>query len=70
MILIMALGSMCLTLFTKMITFVSNSLYDRTEIEKLMQDMIGRRNISQALSDEIMITAYDFNSQHPKLFTK
>jgi len=35
-----------------------------------MRDMIGRRNISQAISDEIMITAYEFNSQQPKLFTK
>lgn len=63
MLLVMIIGSMFLIIFTRMITFVSNSLYDRTAIEDLMRDMIGRRNISQAISGEIMITAYEFNSQ-------
>lgn len=70
MLLFMAIGSVFLILFTTMITFVSNSLYDRTAIEDLMRSMIGKRNITQALVEEIMITAYEYNSQQPKLFTK
>lgn len=62
MILFMIIGSLFLVIFTRMISYLSNSLYDRTAIEDLMRDMIGRRNISQAISDEIMITAYEFNS--------
>ena len=46
MIMFMVIGSLFLILFTRMITFVSNSLYDRSAIESLMRDMIGRRNIS------------------------
>ena len=62
MILFMIIGSLFLVIFTRMISYLSNSLYDRTAIEDLMRDMIGRRNITQAISDEIMITAYEFNS--------
>lgn len=70
MILFMIIGSLFLMIFTTMITFVSNSLYDRSAIEDLMRFMIGKRNISQALTSELMITAYDYNAQLPKLFTK
>lgn len=62
MIMFMIIGSLFLVIFTKMITYLSNSLYDRSAIEDLMRDMIGRRKISQQISDEIMITAYEFNS--------
>lgn len=63
MLLFMVLGSLLLILFTRMITFVSNSMYDRTAMEGLMDNLIGRRNISQAISDELIITAYEYNSQ-------
>lgn len=35
-----------------------------------MRSMIGKRNMTEMMVDEIMITAYEFNSQQPKLFTK
>ena len=62
MLMFMIIGSLFLVIFTRMITLLSNSLYDRTAIEDLMRDMIGKRNMSQMMSDEIMITAYEFNS--------
>lgn len=64
------LGSLFLIIFTKMVTFATNALYDRSAIENLMDEMIGRRNISQALSDELIITAYEFNSQDARLYSK
>lgn len=67
---IMFIGSFFLIMFTKMVTFASNSLYDRKAIEGLMNKMIGRRNISQSLSDELMITSYEYNSQDSRLYSK
>lgn len=66
----MVIGSFFLIGFTKMITFVSNSLYDRQAIEGLMDSLIGQRNISQAIIDEVMIVTYEYNSQAPRLFSK
>ena len=70
MLLFMLFGSVLLMLITRLITFVSNSMYDRKAMEQLMTDLIGQRNISQAISDEIIITAYEYNSQQPRLFSK
>mmetsp|Transcript_31207 Transcript_31207/g.47790 ORF Transcript_31207/g.47790 Transcript_31207/m.47790 type:complete len:84 (-) Transcript_31207:623-874(-) len=44
-------------------SFMTNSLYDRNAIEGLMKELIGERNISEALFDEILIVAYEYNSQ-------
>lgn len=42
-IVMMAFGSFLIVAFQKMVTFMSNSLYDRQAIEALMRDMIGKR---------------------------
>ena len=62
MLMFMFIGSLFLVIFTRMITYLSNSLYDRTAIEDLMRSMIGKRNMTEMMVDEIMITAYEFNS--------
>jgi hypothetical protein len=62
MLMFMFIGSLFLVIFTRMITYLSNSLYDRSAIEDLMRSMIGKRNMTEMMVDEIMITAYEFNS--------
>ena len=49
---------------------LSNSLYDRKAIEKLMHELIGAKNISSAMPDELLIVAYDYNSKQPRLYSK
>ena len=49
---------------------LSNSLYDRKAIEGLMDELIGRKNISAAMTDELLIVAYDYNSKQPRLYSK
>ena len=66
----MFIGSFFLVMFARMVTFATNSLYDRSAIEALMNEMIGRRNISQAISDELIITSYEYNSQDSRLYSK
>jgi hypothetical protein len=49
---------------------LSNSLYDRAAIEGLMKELIGQKNISAAMQDELLIVAYDYNSKQPRFYSK
>lgn len=69
-IVFMIIGTIFLKGFTIMITMATNSLYDREAIESLMRDMIGRRNITEIITDELMVVTYEYNSQTPRLYTK
>jgi len=35
-----------------------------------MERLLGKYHVSEALSDEVMIVAYDYNSQEPRFFSK
>lgn len=35
-----------------------------------MKEKLGNYKISEVLSDEILITAYDYNSQEPRFYSK
>ena len=37
-------------------------MYDRSELESLMLELIGEKYIKDALTEELMIVAYDYNS--------
>lgn len=49
---------------------LKNSLYDRVAIEGLMDELIGAKNISSAMPDELLIVAYDYNSKQPRFYSK
>ena len=49
---------------------LSNSLYDRKAIEGLMDELIGQKNVSQAMPDELLIVAFDYNSKQPRFYSK
>ena len=51
-------------------TILTNSLYERKAIEGLMEELIGGKNISEAMTDELLIVAYDYNSKQPRLYSK
>lgn len=35
-----------------------------------MQSYLGAANIKDAISDEVLVVAYDYNSQQPRFFSK
>ena len=49
---------------------LNNSLYDRKAIEGLMDELIGKKNISAAMQDELLVVAYDYNSKQPRFYSK
>lgn len=52
------------------IDLLSNSLYDRSAIENLMHELIGSKNISSAMSDELLVVAFEYNSKQPRFYSK
>lgn len=48
----------------------SKSSYDRKGVEEICKKKFGDVMISQAITDEVMIVAYEYNSHEPRLFTK
>ena len=49
---------------------LTNSSYDRRGIESISEEMFGSVNIKDALSEEVMIVSFEYNSHQPRLFTK
>lgn len=66
----MVFGSILLMSLTNVYTFATNSLYDRSSIEELMRQLIGKRNITEIITDELIVVTYEYNSQKPRLFSK
>jgi len=46
----------------KTVTMLTTSKYNRAQLENLMNEYLGQANISQALTKEVLIVAYDYNS--------
>jgi len=49
---------------------LNSSLYKRSNLEKIMDDYLGAYNVEDVLTDEILIVAYDYNSQEPRFYSK
>ena len=49
---------------------LGNALYDRSAITNLMNELIGVYHVKDAITDEVCIVAYDYNSQSPRLYSK
>ncbi len=60
------IGWIVLPLFKKL----TNSLYDRTGLEKVTTEQFGDVRIADVLTEDIMIVTYDFAGQKPVIFTK
>jgi hypothetical protein len=49
---------------------LSKASYDRASLENIMKNLLGDYYITDALSDELLIVAFDYNSQEPRFFSK
>ena len=56
------IGTLISFIFPNLFSFLDGALYDRTQLEGLMLELIGERYVKEALTDELMIVAYDYNS--------
>jgi patatin-like phospholipase/acyl hydrolase len=53
-----------------LVNMLTHSSYSRASLDNIMQTLLGKYHIEQSLSDEVLIVAYDYNSQEPRFFSK
>jgi K+-transporting ATPase c subunit len=56
--------------FPYLINLVTNSLYSRKSLDNIMKTLLGSYEIEDALTDELMIVAYEYNSMRPRFYSK
>jgi len=49
---------------------LSNSSYDRSGIESICDELFGTVKIEDALTKEVVIIAYEYNTHEPRVFSK
>jgi hypothetical protein len=59
-------GWFVIPLFNKL----NHSLYNRLGLQGVTEEKFGETRISEVLTDDIMIVAYDFRNHKPVIFTK
>ena len=64
------IGFILALILQKVFAKLSKPKYNRTSLEGVMKEKLGHYNISQTISDELLITAYDYNSQEPRFYSK
>lgn len=52
------------------LSIVSKSLYDRSEMDKLMKELLPNGKVKDATTTEVLIVAYEYNSQEPRFYSK
>ena len=53
-----------------LVNTLNHSLYSRTQLDNIMKDLLGDFRVDQVLTDEVLLVAYDYNSQEPRFFSK
>jgi patatin-like phospholipase/acyl hydrolase len=49
---------------------INHSLYSRASLDNIMRKLLGNFTVSQVLTDELLVVAYDYNSNEPRLYSK
>lgn len=49
---------------------LNSSLYKRDSLEQIMDDYLGQNNFNTLLTDDLLVVAYDYNSQEPRFYSK
>lgn len=66
----MVLGIIFALILQKVFAKLSKPKYNRKSLENIMEKRLGAYKISETISDELLITAYDYNSQEPRFYSK
>lgn len=56
------LGGIGSFIFPVLLKVLDASLYNRKPLEDLMREKVGERFIKEAMTDELLVVAYDYNS--------
>lgn len=54
----------------KGIHVLTETVYDRTVLDNIMDEMLAGFHLEDALTDEVMMVAYSFNKHEPRFYTK
>ena len=49
---------------------VSSASYDRGGLDNIMDELLGKYKIKDALSHELLVVSYEYNSQEPRFYSK
>jgi patatin-like phospholipase/acyl hydrolase len=55
---------------TEFVSVATNAVYDRSGLEEGTDQYFGNRTFDDIAVDELMINAYEFNSQQPRFYSK
>ena len=64
------LSSVSAYLVTETISTMTNAVYDRSGLEEGTMKYFGNKTFNDIALDELVINAYEFNSQQPRFFSK
>jgi patatin-like phospholipase/acyl hydrolase len=64
------LGILIGMIIPKLIYKVNSAMYDRKGLEEILEGYLGGVKFAETATDEVMIVAYDYNSQEPRFFSK
>jgi hypothetical protein len=63
LIIFVILGSLIAQFLPALIYKLAHSKYNRASLDKIMKDLLGKAQLKEALTDETLVVAYDYNSQ-------
>lgn len=66
----MILGALIGYFGTSTVYFLTQSKYDRTNLDALLEKYFGNIYVSEALSDEVFLVSYSYNAQEPRFYSK
>jgi hypothetical protein len=46
------------------------SKFSRGSLDKIMTGYFGKRDFKEMITNELMVTSYEYNSQKPRFFSK
>jgi patatin-like phospholipase/acyl hydrolase len=50
--------------------FLSVAMYDRSSLDAIMHEFLAGIYLPDAITDDVMLVAYDYNSQQPRFYSK
>ncbi len=66
----MVVGLLLANFLPPIVNLLLGSRYNRVKLEALMKDKLGDAGFNDVLTDEILVVAYDYNSQEPRFYSK
>jgi hypothetical protein len=63
LILFILIGILFSNVVPPLIYKLMHSKYSRDSLDNIMRELLGEYHINQAISDELLVVAYDYNSQ-------